>query len=54
MPSRVVGVAAAIRMECVAVGGVEGWVGPFALGFEEESEGVGANVDGVCYGIVDT
>lgn len=33
---------------------VERGIGPFALGFEEEGEGVGADVDGVCDGVLYT
>lgn len=40
-------------VEGIAGSWVEGWRGPFALGFEEEGEGVAANVDGVGDGIVD-
>ncbi len=32
----------------------EGWAGPFALGLEEEGEGVGADVSGVGDSVLDT
>lgn len=32
----------------------EGWTGPFSLGFEEEGEGIAADVEGVVDGIVDS
>lgn len=46
-----VGFAVADELELRFVG--DGRVGPFALGFEEEGEGVGAYLFGVCDGIVD-
>lgn len=49
-----VGVVLGEGVEGVAGGRVEGRGGPFALGLEEEGEGVAANVDGVGDGILDT
>lgn len=40
-------VVLAVGVEAVCLRGLKRWVGPFALRFEEEGEGVGADVDAV-------
>lgn len=51
--ARVVSVVFGEGVEGVAGCGVEGRGGPFSLGFEEEGEGVAADVDGVGDGVLD-
>jgi len=43
----------AVGMERIDNVVLQRWVLPFALGFEEQGEGVGADVYGVEYGLVD-
>lgn len=48
-----VGVLGGGGVEGVAGGGVEGRRGPFALGLEEEREGIAADLYGVGDGVLD-
>lgn len=48
-----VGVSLGGCVEGIARCGIEGWGGPFSLGFEKERKGVAANMYGVGDGVLD-
>lgn len=53
MSSRVVAVLLGLVVELVLRVRGEWWAGPFALGLEEQGEGIGADVDRVLDGVLD-